>query len=93
MDIQYIPEEILDNPNFDWDNGERIKEINNTFRKILTTDISVKGTKEYNGLIKEINDRHEQEMIVKTKNAHNKNLEDQLRLAKSKLQYLKKVNN
>ena len=67
MDSEHIPKDILNNPNFNWDNKERIKELNNLFCEIHTTDKSIIGTKDYKDLIKEINGRFDAEMIVKNK--------------------------
>ena len=61
---------------------------------ILSIDSSVKGSKDYKILIKEINGRYDAEMIVKTGKARSKEVEEQLRLAKHELQCLKdKLNN
>ena len=89
MDTQYIPEEILDNPNFDWGDEARINDINNTFCKILSIDSSVEGSTNYKNLIKEIIGRIDAEMLVKTRKARSQEVEEQLRLAKHELQCLK----
>ena len=95
MDTQHIPEEILDYPNFDWDNIERIKDINDTFCKIHEIDNSstIKGSKDYKNLIKEINDRYDAEMLVKTRKARRIEVAEELRVAQAELQCLKdKIN-
>ena len=65
MDTQYIPKEILDNPNIDMSDTDRIKELNDLFCKIHETDSSVEDTKDYKTLIKEINGRYNAKMLVK----------------------------
>ena len=93
MNSEYIPEEILNNPNFNWDDKERIKELNDLFYEIHTTDKSVIGTKDYKNLIKEINGRCDAEMIVKNKRLISKTVEEELRLAQEQLRTLQeKIN-
>ena len=93
MDTKFIPKEILENPNFNYDDKNRIKEINETFREILSIDESIKGTKDYKDLIKEINGRYDAEMLVKIKKEHRMKVEEQLRKAKEDLQNLKDMIN
>ena len=93
MDTKFIPKEILENPNFNYDDKNRIKEINETFREILSIDESIKGTKDYKDLIKEINGRYDAEMLVKIKKAHRIKVEEQLKKAKEDLQNLKDMIN
>ena len=88
MDSEHIPKDILNNPNFNWDNKERIKELNNLFCEIHTTDKSIIGTKDYKDLIKEINGRFDAEMIVKNKRLISKMVEEELRLAQEELRIL-----
>tara|TARA_X000000950_G_C13391702_1_gene448501 strand:- start:165 stop:443 length:279 start_codon:yes stop_codon:yes gene_type:complete len=88
MDTKYIPEEILNNPNFNLEQKDRIKELNDLFYEIHTTDKSIIGTKDYKDLIKEINGRHDAEMLVKNNRLINKEVQEELRIAKEKLQYL-----
>ena len=93
MNSEYIPEEILNNPNFNLDDKDRIKELNDLFCEIHTTDKSVIGTKDYKNLIKEINGRCDAEMIVKNKKLISKEIQEELRVAKEELQSLKdKIN-
>ena len=89
MDTQYIPKDILDNPNIDMSDTDRIKELNDLFCKIHETDSSIVDTKDYKTLIKEINGRYNAEMLVKNKKTINKELQEELRLAKEELQNLK----
>lgn len=88
MDTKYIPEEILNNPNFNLEQKDRIKELNDLFYEIHTTDKSIIGTKDYKDLIKEINGRHDAEMLVKNNRLINKEVQEELRIAKEELQYL-----
>ena len=88
MDTKYIPEEILNNPNFNLEQKDRIKELNDLFYEIHTTDKSIIGTKDYKDLIKEINGRHDAEMLVKNNRLINKEVQEELRIAKEVLQYL-----
>ena len=88
MDSEYIPKEILNNPNFNWDDKERIKELNDLFCEIHTTDKSIIGTKDYKDLIKEINGRCDAEMIVKNKRLISKIVEEELRNAQEELRIL-----
>ena len=89
MDYQHIPKEVLDNPNFVWDNEERIKELNDVFCEIHTLDIGVKRSKDYKNLIEEINGRYDAEMLVKNNKILRKEAEDKLKIAQEELQYLK----
>ena len=89
MDSQYIPKEILDNPNIDMSDTDRIKELNDLFCEIHETDSSIVNTKDYKTLIKEINGRYDAEMLVKNNKAVHKIVKNELRLAKEELQNLK----
>ena len=94
MDYQHIPKEIIDNPNFVWDNEERIKELNDIFCEIHSHDIGVKRSKDYKNLIKEVNGRYDAEMLVKNNKILRKEAEDKLKIAQEELQYLKdKISN
>ena len=94
MDHQHIPQEILDNPNFVWNNEERIKELNDIFCEIHRLDIGVKRSKDYKNLIEEINGRYDAEMLVKNNKILRKEAEDKLKIAQEELQYLKdKISN
>ena len=94
MDHQHIPQEIIDNPNFVWNNEERIKELNDIFCEIHRLDIGVKRSKDYKNLIEEINGRYDAEMLVKNNKLLRKEAEDKLKIAQEELQYLKdKINN
>ena len=88
MDSEHIPKDILNNPNFNWDDKERIKELNDLFCEIHTTDKSIIGTKDYKDLIKEINGRCDAEMIVKNKRLISKIVEEELRNAQEELRIL-----
>jgi len=88
MDSEHIPKDILNNPNFNWDDKERIKELNDLFCEIHTTDKSIIGTKDYKDLIKEINGRCDAEMIVKNKRLISKTVEEELRIAQEELRIL-----
>lgn len=88
MDNEHIPKDILNNPNFNWNDKERIKELNDLFCEIHTTDKSIIGTKDYKILIKEINGRCDAEMIVKNKRLISKIVEEELRIAQEELRIL-----
>ena len=88
MDSEHIPKDILNNPNFNWNDKERIKELNDLFCEIHTTDKSIIGTKDYKDLIKEINGRCDAEMIVKNKRLISKIVEEELRNAQEELRIL-----
>ena len=88
MDSEHIPKDILNNPNFNWDDKDRIKELNDLFCEIHTTDKSIIGTKDYKDLIKEINGRCDAEMIVKNKRLISKIVEEELRNAQEELRIL-----
>ena len=89
MDHQHIPKEIIDNPNFVWNNEERIKELNDIFCEIHSHDIGVKRSKDYKNLIKEVNGRYDAEMLVKNNKIQRKEAEDKLKIAKDELQHFK----
>ena len=55
---QYIPQEILDNPNIDMSDTNRIKEINDMFREISEAGLS-NNSHDVKELISEINGRHD----------------------------------
>ena len=88
MDSEHIPKEILNNHNFNWDDKERIKELNDLFCEIHTTDKSIIGTKDYKILIKEINGRYDAEMTLKNKKLISKTVEEELKLAQEELRIL-----
>ena len=89
MDHQHIPQEIIDNPNFVWNNEERIKELNDIFCEIHRLDIGVKRSKDYKNLIEEVNGRYDAEMLVKNNKILRKEAEDKLKVAQEELQYFK----
>jgi hypothetical protein len=96
MNTEHIPEEITKNINFDWNNEERIKEINDTFCQIHELDDSkkLKSSKDYRTLINEINGRYDAEMLIKKNKIRCKESEDKLKIAKDELQYFKdKISN
>ena len=88
MNSEHIPKDILNNPNFNWDDKERIKELNDLFCEIHTTDKSIIGTKDYKVLIKEINDRCDAEMTLKNKKLISKTVEEKLRIVQEELRIL-----
>ena len=90
MNTQYIPKEILNNPNFDMDNKVVVKELNELFEEILF-DISIKDTKDYKTLIKEINGRIDSESKLKEQKEIHKNKKQELENAKKELRYLQSL--
>ena len=65
MNSEFIPEIIKQNINFDWNNLERVQELNNMFRDINENGEEIKLTDDYNKLIVEINNRINEEHNVK----------------------------
>ena len=65
MNSEFIPESIKQNTNFDWNNQEKIEELNNIFRDINENGEEIKQTDDYNKLIVEINNRINEEHNVK----------------------------
>ena len=90
MDTQYIPSEILDNPNIDMSNTNDIKEINDLFKEILESGIS-KNSHDVKELIDEINGRYNSEMELKKKKEYHKRVRQQLLEANKELEYLKSL--
>ena len=90
MNTQYIPKEILNNPNFDMDNKVVVKELNELFEEILF-DISIKDTKDYKTLIKEINGRIDSESKLKEQKEIHKNKKQELEIAKEELRFLQSL--
>ena len=90
MDTQYIPQEILDNPNIDMSDTDRIKEINDLFQEISEAGIS-KNSHDVKELIDEINGRHDSEMELKKKKEYHKRVRQQLLKANKELEYLKSL--
>ena len=87
MNTQHIPEEILNNPNFDINNKVVVKELDELFEEILL-DISIKDTKDYKTLVKEINGRIDSESKLKEQKEIHKNKLQELEMEKEKLRYL-----
>ena len=87
MNTQYIPKEILDNPNIDMSDTKNIKEINDLFKEILDSGIS-KNSHDVRELIYEINGRHDSEMKLKQKKEYHMRVRQQLLEANKELEYL-----
>ena len=90
MNTQYIPKEILDNPNIDMSDTNRIKEINDLFQEILESGIS-QNSHDVKELIDEINGRYNSEMELKKKKEYHKRVRQQLLEANKELEYLKSL--
>jgi len=91
MDTKYIPNEILTNPNFNINDENRIKELNDTFCEILSDDITIKDTRDYKILIKEINGRIDAQENVRQKKNKMLELKKELEKAKDELAYYKSL--
>ena len=91
MKSEFIPESIKQNINFDWNNQERIEELNNMFHKIDKSDDGIKQTKDYKKLIKEINSRIDAEYKAKQANLNRQEKETELDKAKKELTYLQSL--
>ena len=90
MNTQYIPKEILDNPNIDMSDTNGIKEINDLFQEILESGIS-QNSHDVKELIDEINGRYNSEMELKKKKEYHKRVRQQLLEANKELEYLKSL--
>lgn len=92
MDTKYIPNEILSNPNFNMNDEDNIKELNDTFCEILSDDITIKNTRDYKILIKEINGRIDAQENVRQKKNRLFEVKKELEKAKDELAYYKSLN-
>ena len=90
MNTQYIPKDILNNPNIDMSDTNRIKEINDLFQEILESGIS-QNSHDVKELIDEINGRYNSEMELKKKKEYHKRVRQQLLEANKELEYLKSL--
>lgn len=90
MSTQYIPKEILDNPNIDMSDKKRIKEINDLFQEISESGIS-NNSHDVKELIEEINGRYNAEMELKKKKEYHNCVKQELLEANKKLEYLKSL--
>lgn len=68
MNSEFIPEIIKQNINFDWNNQERIEELNSMFRDINESGDEIKQTNDYKKLITEINNSIDAEYKAKQAN-------------------------
>lgn len=87
---QYIPKEILDNPNIDMSDTNRIKEINDMFQEISEAGLS-NNSHDVKELISEINGRYDSEMKLKKKKVYHDLVRQQLLEANKELEYLKSL--
>ena len=90
MSTQYIPKEILDNPNIDMSDTNGIKEINDMFHEISEAGLS-NNSHDVKELIDEINGRYNSEMELKKKKEYHKRVRQQLLEANKELEYLKSL--
>ena len=90
MSTQYIPKEILTNPNIVMSDKKRIKEINDLFQEISEADIS-NNSYDVKELIDEINGRYNAEMELKKKKEYHMRVQQELLEANKKLDYLKSL--
>ena len=90
MSTQYIPQKILDNPNIDMSNTNRIKEINDMFQQISEAGLS-NNSRDVKELISEINGRYNAEKELKQKKEYHKCVKQQLLEANKELEYLKSL--
>ena len=90
MSTQYIPKEILTNPNIDMSDTNRIKEINDLFQEISEAGIS-NNSHDVKELIDEINGRYNAEKELKQKKEYHKHVQQELLEANKKLDYLKSL--
>ncbi len=90
MSTQYIPKEILDNPNIDMSDTIRIKEINEMFHEISEAGLS-NNSHDVKELIDEINGRYNAEQELKEKKEYHKIVRQQLLEANKELEYLKSL--
>lgn len=90
MSTQYIPKEILINPNIDMSDTNRIKEINDLFQEISEAGLS-NNSHDVKELIDEINGRYDSEMKLKKKKVYHELVRQQLLEANKELEYLKSL--
>ena len=90
MNTQYIPQEILDNPNINMSDTNRIKEINDMFQEISEAGLS-NNSHDVKELIDEINGRYNSEMQLKKKKEYHKRVQQELLEANKELEYLKSL--
>ena len=90
MSTQYIPKEILTNPNIDMSDTNRIKEINDLFQEISESGIS-NNSHDVKELIDEINGRYNAEKELKQKKEYHKRVQQELLEANKELEYLKSL--
>lgn len=90
MSTQYIPKEILTNPNIDMSDTNRIKEINDLFQEISEAGLS-NNSHDVKELIDEINGRYDSEMKLKKKKVYHELVRQQLLEANKELEYLKSL--
>tara|TARA_E500000178_G_C16386777_1_gene472592 strand:- start:3 stop:296 length:294 start_codon:yes stop_codon:yes gene_type:complete len=92
MNSEFIPVSIKQNINFDWNNQQRIEELNNMFKEIHKSDSEIKQTNDYKKLISEINCRIDAEYKAKQSNLNREKKEKELIEAKKKLDILRNSN-
>jgi hypothetical protein len=90
MSTQYIPQEILDNPNIDMSDTNRIKEINDLFQEISESGVN-NNSHDVKELIDEINGRYNAEKELKQKKEYHKRVQQELLEANKELEYLKSL--
>ena len=90
MNTQYIPKDILNNPNIDMSDTNGIKEINDLFQEISEAGLS-NNSHDVKELISEINGRYNAEKELKQKKEYRKRVQQQLLEANKKLDYLKSL--
>ena len=66
MSTQYIPQDMVNNPNIDMSDTNRIKEINDLFQEISEAGLS-NNSHDVKELIDEINGRYNAEQELKKK--------------------------
>lgn len=91
MNSEFIPESITNNINFNWNNLERIEELNNMFSELNKSD-GIKQTNDYKKLINEINSRIDAEYKAKQSELIRLEKETELNRAKKELAYLQSKN-
>ena len=90
MSTQYIPQEILDNPNINMSDTNRIKEINDLFQEISESGVN-NNSHDVKELIDEINGRYNAEKELKQKKEYHKRVQQELLEANKELEYLKSL--
>lgn len=88
MNSEFIPQIIKDNINFDWNNQERIEELNNMFKEIHNLSDEISHMKEYKVLITEINGRIDAEYNNKQSRLNHEKKKKELDEAKKELALL-----